>query len=448
MKIPDRDAAILPGAYQRLSGHIGLRGWQADLVSNFTATAAMSMCGMLTGVLVARLLGPTGRGELAAAIIWPTFIMNMVSLGMPQATIFFSGKFREDPGRVMGSVLPIGVIQGVLGFMIGWLLIPGILSEQGASVIEMSRWYLLIVLVGIGISYSIFVLQGSARFLAWNIGRIIGPVCYLAVIATYWLLDIHEAMAVMWAMIATSLLPPVVGVMWLLKRETVRFTSDLIRPLLDYGGRSWLASIPVMMNARLDQLVMSAFIAPTELGYYAIAVVWAGITLPVSSAIANTAFAHLAGACTDRDSHPTTIRAFRYGLFANLIAASALGISTPLLLPVVFGSQFIPSVVPAIVLVAASVASGMNYVVSDSLRGLNRPLGPAIAEGVGLLMTGLSLAMLLPILGIVGAAIASLLSYLTTFIVLVILLQQASLTNWRVLFDLRPILRGTRGWSI
>lgn len=449
VKLSDLDVAILSRTYQGLASRFSsFRGWKADLLSNFTTTVAISICGMLTGVLVARLLGPDGRGELAAAVIWPSLINGIVGFGQGQSVTYFSGKLREDAGRVMGTALVIGLFQGLLGYLIGWLLIPIVLSAQNSSVIDMSRWYLLIVLVGIGISYSTFVLQGSARFLAWNISRIIGSVCYLAVIATYWLLDIHEPMEVIWAMIATSLLPPVVGVVWLLRSEAVRFRSDLVRPLLDYGGRSWLASIPAMMNARLDQLIMSLFIAPTALGYYAIAVVWAGITLPVSSAIANTAFAHVVGASTDRDSHPIAVRAFRYGLFANLIAAGALGISTPLLLPVLFGSQFMPSVVPAIVLVVASVPSGMNYILSDSLRGLNRPLEPAIAEGVGLLMTGLGLAILLPILGIVGAAIASLLSYFTTFVVLVIFLKQASFTNWRVLFDLRPILRGIRGWSI
>jgi len=416
------------------------------LISNFTTTVVMSICGMLTGVLVARLLGPGGRGELAAAVIWPTFIMGIVGFGQAQSVTFFSGKLLDDVGKVMGTAFGIGLFQGLLGYLVGWLLIPIVLSAQNSSVIDLSRWYLLIVLVGIGISYSTFVLQGSARFLAWNICRITGPICYLATIGTYWLFDIQKPMAVIWAMIATSLLPPVVGVIWLFRTETVRFASGLVGPLLNYGGRSWLASIPVMMNARLDQLVMSVFIAPIELGYYAIAVVWAGVSLPVSSAIANTAFAHVASASTDGEGLATVTRAFRYGLFANLVVAGAIGALTPLMLLVLFGCQFITSVIPAIILVAASVPSGMNYIVSDTLRGLNLPAAPAIAEMVGLLATGLFLAVFLPIWGISGAALAALFAYSTTFCVQVFLLRRASLIKWYVLFDLRPIICVVREW--
>ncbi len=423
------------------------RGWKADLFSNFTTTVAISIFGMLTGVMVARLLGPEGRGELAAAVIWPTAIVGIVGFGQAQSVTYFAGKMRENAGQIMGSALAIGLLQGFLGCVVGWLIIPVVLATQNSSVIDMSRWCLLVMLAGMGMSYSLFVLQGTSRFLAWNVVRFAGPTTYLTVIVIYWLYNVQQPMAVIWAILATSSFQALLGLLWVVRTETVRFASDLIKPLMQYGGRSWLSSIPIMMNARLDQLVMSVFIAPAQLGYYAIAVVWAGITLPVSSAIANTAFAHVAGATTDRDGHATAIRAFRYGLFANLIAAGALCIGTPLLLPMLFGSQFMTSVVPAMLLVAASVFSGMNYIISDSLRGMNRPIAPAIAEGLGLLMTGLCLAILLPILGIVGAALASLLSYITTFIALVILLLKASSKNWRVLFDLRPILRGIRDWS-
>ena len=445
---PHLDIAVLPRTYQGLFDRfVRVRSWRADLLSNFVTTVGISACGMLTGLMVARLLGPDGRGGLAAAVIWPMFIVGVVGFGQAQSVTYFSGKLRHNAGQVMGSALVIGLFQGLLGCMVGWWLIPMVLSGQTRSVIDMSRWCLLVMLAGMGMSYSLFVLQGTAQFLAWNVARLAGPISYLAVIVIYWLFDVHRPMAVAWAILATSSFQSLIGLIWVARTETVRFAFHLVKPLMQYGGRSWLASIPIMMNARLDQLVMSVFIPPVELGCYAVAVAWAGITLPISSAIANTTFAHVAGAAADSEGHATAARAFRYGLFANLIAAGALCIGTPLLLPLLFGDRYTPSVVPGIILVLASVFSGMNYIVSDSLRGMNRPLEPAIAEGVGLLMTGLGLAILLPVWGILGAALASLLSYVTTFVVLVILLSRASRADWRVLFDLRSALGRIRGWS-
>ena len=79
-----------------------------------------------------------------------------------------------------------------------------------------------------------------------------------------------------------------------------------------------------------------------------------------------------------------------------------------------FGSAFRPVADVARVLLVAAVILGMNRVLSAAARGIGRPLDAGIAEGLALLVTILVLAVLLPIYGLLGAAVASLLAYLVS----------------------------------
>src|SRR5713101_4590346 len=49
-----------------------------------------AVLGITTGMLAARLLGPQGRGELAAIQTWPSFIATLAMLGLPEALVYYS----------------------------------------------------------------------------------------------------------------------------------------------------------------------------------------------------------------------------------------------------------------------------------------------------------------------------------------------------------------------
>ena len=43
---------------------------------------------LATGIISARALGPQGRGELAAIIMWPQFLSYMMNLGLPTSLLY------------------------------------------------------------------------------------------------------------------------------------------------------------------------------------------------------------------------------------------------------------------------------------------------------------------------------------------------------------------------
>src|SRR5207253_3157482 len=71
-----------------------------------------------------------------------------------------------------------------------------------------------------------------------------------------------------------------------------------------------------------------------------------------------------------------------------------------------------------VVLVFAAALSSLNVVFEEGLRGLGESDAVFWGEAVGLVITAASLALLLPSLGIMGAGLASIFGYFSTFIAL------------------------------
>src|SRR6478672_4224211 len=92
-----------------------------------------------TGLLTAKFLGPQGRGELAAIILWPQFLASLITLGIPQATTFTMVRHPEDQRAIVGASLLMSVGTGLLAIVVGIVLIPIWLTQYDAGVVGLAQ---------------------------------------------------------------------------------------------------------------------------------------------------------------------------------------------------------------------------------------------------------------------------------------------------------------------
>jgi O-antigen/teichoic acid export membrane protein len=93
---------------------------------------------------------------------------------------------------------------------------------------------------------------------------------------------------------------------------------------------------------------------------------------------------------------------------------------TPIGIPLLFRGDYRDAIPAALVLVFAAAASSTNTIQQEAVRGLGRPDLVLRSQLCGLAVTVASLALLLGPFGMVGAAVASLLGYLTITVALAI----------------------------
>jgi O-antigen/teichoic acid export membrane protein len=375
---------------------------------NVAATAAAG----LGGIILARAVGPAVRGEYAAIMAWFGVALMIGGMGQPAALCFHVARnplrAREYVATSRTMMLTTGTVVLISGILLAPVLAHGVAAVSHGYRIAFGTS----IMAFVGASYT-FSLQ--ARDLRrWNVVRVSQPVLGLIAIAVLWRLRLLTLDRALIVLSATMLLQ--LGWAYVSCRRASlapgHAHAELVRPLAAYGAAQIAALTPAALNAQLDQLVLSQTVPPADLGRYAIAVSLTLLPIPFVSAIGNVAFPRLAS-----QARPTaaTHRMQRLAVLgsAGLATAMLVPLATVAywLVPLVFGAGYRGAVPLLWILSPGAVFLACGQVTGDLLRGRNRPIFVAWAQGLAAVFTIVLLFALLPVVGVAGAAIASTVAY-------------------------------------
>ena len=373
----------------------------------------IAVLGLATGSLAARLLGPEGRGQLAAIQMWPVLFAAVAHLGIPHALTFYAARTPQIAGRYFGSALTLTLLAALPFFAIGYIVLPYVLSDQNSELIASARWYLLLVFLQPLVSMPHHLLRGESRFVAWNILRTMPGVAWLGVLLAGWLWGQADPVfyAAAFLGVFACLMLPTYAVLRKHQIGSYRPDPQLWRPMLSYGLPSVLTTMPHLLNLRLDQMLMVAFLPIETFGLYVVAVTWSGAVAHLPNALAVVLLPRTASQYTEAQRGAVFAQGIRLAVLSAFSVAIGVAVLTPWALPLLFGERFDASIPAALILVAAAAVSSINTVLEEGVRGLGRPVVAFYAEVVGLAVTIITLALFLPRFGIIGAALASLFGY-------------------------------------
>jgi O-antigen/teichoic acid export membrane protein len=372
-------------------------------VNAVTAAAAL-----ITGPLQARALGAAGRGDLAAILVPLTlaaFVLGL-SLGAYASRETARGMpVRDLVGSLGGMLISIGAVGGMVGFFLADELAGGRATVETFLKIGFA---LMPLSLFVGLVYSLLAGLEAWRQLA--VARLIPVVVGVGGIVTLYL-TAELTVATAAAVTLTGSLVSCVPVISVLRGQGwPRFRRRVAREGFVFGVKTWMGNLAAMANHRLDQLIMIPAVPPRELGLYAVAVTLAGVANILTGALAPPLLTRVA-----QGDLALVPRAVRVVLGVVTVANLALGAVTPLLLPLVFGSEFADAVDMALVLLLAAIPSAGVLVLMTALVAAGRPGMTSIGELLAVLITGAGLLLVLEPLGGLGAALVSLAAYSANF---------------------------------
>jgi O-antigen/teichoic acid export membrane protein len=421
-------------------GTRGLRAWTTRRYGRGFSETLLTQVGLLalgalTGTAAARLLGPRGRGELAAIILWPSMLVTMASMGMNQAIVFHTGKRRFGFSEVWTASTVIGLLQSLVVLAVGLLVVPLALRTYSPQVRHLAQVFVCCTPALLLAGYPGNFLQGKLDLVPFNAIRLIAPVIYaLGLIALLVMRRPSVASALGFLILGvTTAVAGGYGILFYKERPRFRLKSVVVKSMLSYGWKTQLATVSSYINQRVDQLILSIFVAPQQLGLYVVAVTVSTSLgfLPQASAIVTLASG---SNLPPERARPVIASAFRSSLLWLFCSASALFAVAPWLITLVFGARFADSSLACRILLPGTIALGLNQVLYEGARALNEPALPSYAEGLAAVLTCAGLALLLPRYGFLGAAIASTVAY--TFSLTMML----ALYRWRLGIGLAELL--------
>lgn len=392
------------------------------------ATLAMNVG---ASVICARMLGPQGRGAFSAIQLWPILAAGLGTLGLPRAAAYYMGKRRDSQAGIVTAAAFSLAIAAVLSAAVLYVCMPFLTAGQPRSVALYARWCLaLLPILYLG-SLPYYVLQGLNRLHTWNLVRFQFPVLWLAMHVAGYALKRTDLGFYVWGYIAVT---AVHNLTWILVfvsqfRVVGKLRAGMAHRLFQYGLPLTLGSMPQYLNLRLDQVLMAVFVPPRVLGLYVTAVAWSGIVMPALTALSQVLFPTIMALHDTTRQHELLARSLRLSTLGAAVCAGALILVTPAAIPSIYGKAFSDAALPACILAFGSVFLSMNNVLSEGFRALGLPKHPMYAELAGFAATGVLLMLLLPRWPLVGASVASAMSYGVTTAVLILCAARTGATT-------------------
>jgi O-antigen/teichoic acid export membrane protein len=171
-----------------------------------------------------------------------------------------------------------------------------------------------------------------------------------------------------------------------------------------YALRIWTGSLAGIVLARLDQLLITPMAGVDELGLYVVAVSIAEVILVFNSAVRDVVFAAEAA-----DANVLRLGvASRVSTIYTAVAGVAIAGSSAWFVPTLFGKEFEAAVPTLLVLIAAVVIGNPGSVAGIGLSARNRPGLRSWSLTAAVLVNLAVVALLVPVFGALGAAVATL----------------------------------------
>lgn len=395
---------------------VGRRHRKADGIPSVGQTSATNVAivilGAIAGVIAARTLGPHGRGVYAIAIVAPTFIGIVGTLGVEEAIVYLAGRTNDHQtiGRLVWGSLALAIALGSLASVVSVLFQLILFWRPSLGVSEILFITMACQPLQFAISQVLLAhLRARARYFTWNMLRILVCLVYLVgltIVLSLGMLTVDTAIVCLISGNIALLLGSILTVCFSYRVSTSRTE---IESMFSYGWRNHLVTVQTYANQQLDQVFLAAMVPAAQLGLYSIAVTYASAGLSLGAAPALQMYSHFS-----RQENPdrADYRRLMTRTLILLVGTSMIsGAMAPFIIPLVFGKSYEGAVTPALILVLSSTVLSLSAMYSAIWKSAGKPLTAAKAQGVGLFLTVISLPLAITYLGILGAALVSIIVY-------------------------------------
>jgi O-antigen/teichoic acid export membrane protein len=416
--------------------------------------------GIATSVLIARTVGPAGKGSLDLILATAGLLTMLLSLSLPPGITYVVAQRKVNVNFLASQLVLISLLQAFLA-----LVILSILRSTGYSKLflpNFGAWILvglsLYVCVDMLSRFWASMLAGRQQIAIVNNSELVGRVAQFIILFTLagglYLSGKQMSAALLFLVcLAVSILINLL----LVKSLGLKFglSADIggLKAATAFALPCYIANSAQFLNYKLDIFIVSFFAGSASVGRYTLAVSLAQLLWLMSNSVASVLLPKVAASTDIAHNIRHTSRVTRLSLWASAICALALGLLATQAIPALYGEAFRPSINALLCILPGVVIFSIANVLAAYIAGIGKPHLNLVASCLSLIVTIVLDLTLIPRLNIVGASIASTASYgLASLLILAFFIRETgaplreillpTLDDFRLLISLaRPALR-------
>jgi len=382
-----------------------------NIISTLSTQVLFSVLALISSVIVARTLGPEDRGLLALVVLLPEVATIIGFLGLEEANAVYAGL---EPDRRRALVWQSAAIGGAVGTIIataGVLFL--VLNPSWRPPSEhVPLWVFLLPILAIPAvlvtRYWQAIIRGMNRIIMLNAvvmgTKVVGFILIL-VFAGVLRVGIRGVVWINFLLDISSL--ALMG--FVLKQVKIwghpRFDRPLFKRTFRLAIPAHASNLAGYLNARMDAVIIAAFLPPVDLGFYVIALGLVDRMWILPGAVSSALLPHLTNS-RSRDPALSAVLA-RHVMTWAALACIAVFVSGDLLIRILYSSAFAPTVAPLRWLLPGVVPLSGAKVLLAELLALQKPRYNLWASSAAAVFSILANLLLVPRMGITGAALSS-----------------------------------------
>lgn len=390
----------------------------------------------MTGIIIARSLGPELRGQYGL-VIYAASLVSLANFGLAPAITYYTGKKELDRSKILTFVITSALVIGIAFSTMFYFIyphIPGIWTG-------IPRFTMIIVLLAIPFAFLINFfngfLIGQLKVRQHNIINLLRGLFYLLLIITLLLVMKGKVRSAITSYTSGIVIAAVIGL--LLFRGGIKpspIDISFAKPFFSYGIRAYLVLVFTFLNYRLDILLVKHFLTDSDVAFYQIAVNAAERLWYIPNALNHILLPTLL--MMERGSAEFTAKVCRNSLMIMTVLSLLLLFAGKYFIVLLYGEEYY-RVAHALYSILWGITITTLFKVLSADFASRRQLGIiGFAAGTGVVVNVAANIYLIPRFGIVGAGVATSLSYTVLSIILIIFFVRLRKVKVRdILFPVR-----------
>jgi O-antigen/teichoic acid export membrane protein len=392
----------------------------------------------ITGIVIARVLGPNLRGLFAIVLLIPGYAESFGRLKYDIAAIYILGKKKATIGEMVFflnivAILTSLIIIGFIQLKFDWIYQQ--LYANTAVDMRTSTHLVLVIIplqfVYLNYSYLIIYLEDVKSYNRMVVGKaLIGSTVSIFCIV---MLKIGILGALIGSVV--SYIYPIVMAsikVSKIEKSVVIFNASLIWKMTKYGFQFYFGGLIAHLHQYLTNLMLVFYALPAQVGFFAMAKNQSSIiTRMVPGAVNTLLFPKISKSNNQEDSSNLTLRSFRITLFILTIISICMAIVVKPMVIILYGNDYLPMVLPFWIILPGFVLSQSSTLFNSYYSGIGRP---DLLPKLSLIPLGVQVGLafyLIPRYGIIGAALAFLISSIILALVSMIIFKNLTALRGR-----------------
>ncbi|WP_144560130.1 flippase [Shouchella miscanthi] len=373
----------------------------------------------VVSVLLARLLGPEGKGIVTSIMVVPLLLISLAELGLRQASAYFIGRKLYTVKEVISSLNFLWFVTSFFSVIIVFT----------AFTLQYTQYHPMLLLIAaltipfnLIINYAKGVFQGIQRYAIINSFEVYKIILnFILVILLVWIFNL-DVLGALLVQLIIGIIIALYSLRVIKKAYPIKFkiNFNISKELLLKGVTFGLALFILQLNYRIDIVFLEYFVNSEAVGYYSVGTNMAELIWQVPAAVSLVLFGKSANSKSTKEAVNRSIMLMRFILPALFIFCIAFAVFSDPLIRLLYGEVYAPAALIIQLLLPGVFFMVIVKVLHSDLAGRGYPMY-AIWVTTGPLIINILLNFLfIPRYGIEGAAITSSITYLISGILFII----------------------------